>query len=174
MKIIPYLVGCLFILLTACNTPTEPKQADDDKISAEEKKNTEKPKQEEKSDPNVFEVKEACLLFLNPSSAAFDKAKEAFVKEHGKEALAEVGSDIGFYQMGASDFAESKGLKVLNSNLASVHFKKEDGTVFKLKNNVAGMDAEAYMFDGKKDPLKVKELVSFPTGEEYKAYFEGQ
>jgi hypothetical protein len=161
-----FLTPFLFLACNPKNTTDEPKHQ-------ETTENKEEPK-EEKPDPNTLVISKAALLILQPDSISFAKAKDAFVEEHGEDALAEVGSDEGFYLADAADFAKTKGLEVHTSQQMKIIFKAEDGKEFELTNDVQGLGADVFMFNGKDQPQKVKEVATFSSGEEYKAYFGEQ
>lgn len=100
-----------------------------------------------------------CFVLVDPS-------KPVVASPEG----AEGGADAAFYRDAAETVAKKAGLKIVRTKAASVVFKKSDGKKFTLKNTAPEM-GEEYLFDGKKDPKKVENLVLFPDGNEYKAYF---
>lgn len=167
MKNYLFLLTVSFLFF-ACN-PTKKSNEDnhDDDTTTEQ---NEEPK-EETVDPNTLVIEGEALLILQPDSISFAKAREAFVAEHGQDALAEVGSDEGFYLADASDFAKTKSLKVYTSKLPKIIFKAGKDQKFELENDVQGLGADVFMFNGTDQPQKVKEVVTFSSGEEYNAYF---
>jgi hypothetical protein len=129
------------------------------------------PKNDSPKVEEAFSISGKCIVFIRPDSATFHQAIEALKKEHGEDALAEIGSDEGLYNGQARDFAQEKGLQVHETDAKEISFQKEDGTTFRMSNSVRGYSPDFYMFDGVNKPKKVENIALFPEGEEFKAYF---
>ena len=131
----------------------------------------EKPKEEGPKVEEAFTLSGKSVIFIRPDSATFNRAIEALEKEHGEDALAEIGSDEGLYNGQARDFAQEKGLQVHETDAKEISFHKEDGTTFRMENSVRGYSPDLYMFDGINKPKKVESITLFNDGKEFEAYF---
>lgn len=154
-----HLMPILFLLSTlfSCELNTE--------------KSNDLPKNDSPKVEEAFTVSEKGIIFIRPDSATFNQAIEALKKEHGEDALAEIGSDEGFYQGQVRDFAQEKGLQVIETDAKEISFQKEDGSTFRMQNNIRSYSPDIYMFDGKNRPKKVENIALFEDGEEFNAYF---
>lgn len=73
--------------------------------------------------PNALIIKEKCAVILNHSTEEI----EAMQKEYSEDDLAEIASDIGFYNMTANDDLTAKGIKVVSTDKEEIIFVQSNG-----------------------------------------------
>jgi hypothetical protein len=76
--------------------------------------------------------------------------------------LAEAGSDIGFYQMAATDELKKHKIPFTNTNLRFIQFVKADGTTELIDTKTAEMN-DCFLFNGK--IVKPSHIIDFSTTE---------
>ncbi len=124
-----------------------------------------------KADDNVFEIKETCVVFIYPDSNAVKSGIEKIKKQYGEEGMAEAGSDEGYYRGQAKDFFQSKGIKIIETDKKTILFVNEKGEKTKVENTLEGIASMVYLFDVKKQPLKIESIATIPDGKDFDSYF---
>lgn len=124
-----------------------------------------------KTDENVLQIKETCVVFIYPDSAAIQAGMKKFKKEQ-EEMLAELASDEGHYRALAKEFLQKKGLKIIETEKKSIVFVNQKGEKTKVENTLEGIATMIYFFDNQKQPQKVKNIAMVSDGREFEAYFK--
>jgi len=109
-------------------------------------------------DKDAFYVEEKCAVLLVWDSIQIDSLSKNVLED----ILAEVASDVGYYQMLAEEGLEKEGVKVLSVDARKVVFVKTDGTervIYRIPYNNGVMGKDLVFFDPDKDTLGVHAIM---------------